>query len=129
MYVDLRHALRLLGTCFNGLCDIDEEGLVGAREELDHGREATALPDGHTVVGILGTLSQGSNNIHKDLQDIRTHTQYTHVCTVIQCTNAHNYNRCSKCLDVRKHHSTPLLDQDKILKKYTQSLLHLTQVE
>ena len=103
MYVDLRHALRLLGTCFNGLCDIDEEGLVGAREELDHGREATALPDGHTVVGILGTLSQGSNNIHKDLQDIRTHTQYTYVCTVIQCTNAHNYNRCSKCLDARKH--------------------------
>ena len=75
-YVDLRHALRLLGTCFNGLGDIDEEGLVGAREELDHGREATALPDGHTVVSILGTLSQGPNNIHKDLQDIHTHAAY-----------------------------------------------------
>lgn len=74
-YVDSRHAFRLFGTRFNGFGDIDEESLVGASKELDHRREATSLPDGHTIVSILGTLPQGSHNIH---QDLNTYIQATY---------------------------------------------------
>lgn len=85
MQPDSRHALRFLGTGFNGLGYVDEESLIGASEELDHRWETASLPDGHTVVSVLGTLPQCSHNIHKDL-----HT-CIHTCRIEQC-NGSNTN-------------------------------------
>ena len=64
----LRHAFWLQCTRPNSPRGIDEEGLVGARQQLYQGDHAPGFSDDGAVLGILScTLPEGTDHVHQHL--------------------------------------------------------------
>lgn len=53
---DLHHVLGLLGALTDGLGDVDEQRLIGARQQLHQRRNAATLADGQSVLFLLCQL-------------------------------------------------------------------------
>lgn len=64
---DIRHALRLSGAGSNSAGNVDQQCLVGARQQVDEGRDAPALAYGSAVGRLLGTLPQSTHDVHQHL--------------------------------------------------------------
>ena len=61
---DLHHVLGLLGALTDGLGDVDEQRLIGARQQLYQRRDAATLADGQSVLFLLCQLSQRADYVH-----------------------------------------------------------------
>lgn len=61
------HAVGLLGTTTDGLGGVHEERLIGPCEQVDQRCDAAGLADDRSVRGILGHLSECSDNVDEDL--------------------------------------------------------------
>ena len=63
-HIHLHHIIWFLCTLSHSLCDIDQQRLVGASQQIDKVWNASRFPDLCTVWLCFGQLSQSSNHIH-----------------------------------------------------------------
>lgn len=64
-----RHVFWFLGTLTNSSGNVDEEGLVGASEQIDEWGDTTCFANCWPIRWVLSHFTQGANNIDKNLQN------------------------------------------------------------